>query len=334
MSHDDTAWTHEEIPDLHGKTIVITGANSGIGYEAALHLAGRGAHVVFACRNEEKANEAMAQVQQRYPEALLSLIPLDLADLTSVRAFVDAFCSEHDQLNVLINNAGIMAIPRRETADGFEMQLGTNHLGHFALTGLLIERLLHTPASRVVNVSSLAHRFGALRFDDIQGKRSYDPWRAYGQSKLANLSFTYELDYRLRRHHADTIAVACHPGWAATNLQAVGPQMSNSPIKAKFSALGNQLFAQSAYMGALPTLYAAAADDVASGDFIGPDGLMQARGYPKKVRSNSASQSVEAGQKLWEVSMQLTGVRYKALGERPERIGSTRQGDLASAIQA
>ncbi len=310
MSQSTTAWTHEDIHDLTGQTIVVTGANSGIGFEATLHLAGKGAHVVLASRNEEKATAAIAKIARRFPHAQTSFIRLDLADLSSVQSFADAFLENHDRLDVLINNAGIMAIPKRKTTDGFEMQLGTNHLGHFALTGLLLPRLLSTENSRIVNVSSMAHRFGKIRFDDLHGDRTYDPWKAYGQSKLANLLFTYELDHRLRTQHADTIAVACHPGYSATNLQAVGPQMSNSSFMERMSALGNQVVAQSAYMGALPTLYAATADDIAGGDYIGPDGAFEMRGYPKKVKSNARSQSVETGRKLWEVSARLTGIHY------------------------
>ncbi len=315
--HRDTAWTHEDIHDLTGKTIIVTGANSGIGFEAATHLAAKGAHIVMACRNEQKATHAIKLITQRFDKAQISFIPLDLADLKSIKAFTETFLKNHDRLDVLINNAGIMAIPKRSTKDGFEMQLGTNHLGHFALTGHLLNTLLNTPESRVVSVSSVAHRMGKIRFRDLHGDKKYDPWKAYGQSKLANLLFTYELDHRLRSIHADTIAVACHPGYSSTNLQLVGPQMQNSSLKEKLNALGNQVIAQSAYMGALPTLYAATADDVAGGDYIGPDGFMEMRGYPKKVTSNSASQSVETGRKLWEVSTQLTDVHYDALSISP-----------------
>lgn len=313
-----SAWTHEDIHDLTGQTIIVTGANSGIGYEATLHLASKGADVILASRNEEKATRAIAKIQKRFPEAKTSFIQLDLADLASVQNFADTFLANHDRLDVLINNAGIMAIPKRKTADGFEMQFGTNHLGHYALTGLLIHRLIETEHSRVVNVSSVAHRTGKIRFDDLHGDRKYNPWRAYGQSKLANLLFTYELDHRLRQLHADTIVVACHPGYSSTNLLTAGPQMNNSSLMAKMNTLSTQVLAQSAYMGALPTLYAATADDVAGGDYIGPDGLMEMRGYPKKVKSNAASQNVEHGRKLWEVSSQLTGIHYDVLSREAE----------------
>ena len=306
-------WTADDIPPQAGRTIVITGANSGIGYEAARELVAKGAHVILACRDQTKGRSALESITAVQPSASVELMELDLADLGSIRRFVAAARAACPALHVLCNNAGVMAIPRRTTRDGFEMQFGTNHLGHFALTGLLLERLLATPGARVVTVSSGAHKFGVMRWNDLQGERSYGSWRAYGQSKLANLLFTYEMQRRLATAHAELISVACHPGYAATNLQAAGPRMQGSSIGEAVWGFANRLLAQSAAMGALPTLYAATAPDVRGGDYIGPDGLGEQWGHPKKVRSNARSHDPEAQRRLWEISEQLVGVRYDAL---------------------
>jgi NAD(P)-dependent dehydrogenase (short-subunit alcohol dehydrogenase family) len=238
---------------------------------------------------------------------------LDLADLKSIRRCADAVRGAHPALHGLINNAGVMAIPYRRTADGFEMQFGTNHLGHFALTGLLLDRLLATPGARVVTVSSNAHKFAAMRWDDLQWTRGYRKWFAYSQSKLANLLFANELQRRLAAANAGAISVACHPGYAATNLQGVGPRMQGSSIGEVVMEFANRVFAQNAAMGALPTLYAATAPDVRGGDYIGPDGLGEQWGHPKKVRANARANDPEAQRRLWEASERLTGVRYGAL---------------------
>ncbi len=308
MSH---AWTADAIPDLSGKVIVVTGANSGIGLEAARELARHRAHVVLACRNPSKAEGALAALRAEVADASVETMPLDLASLASVRAFAGAFHDKHERLDVLCNNAGIMAIPLTRTTDGFEMQIGTNHLGHFALTGLLLDVLESTPHSRVVTVSSGAHRIGRIRLDDLNWQQGYRKWAAYGQSKLANLLFAYELQRRFEAARANTASVACHPGYAATNLQAVGPQMQGSSRMERLMELGNRLAAQSAHMGALPTLYAATAPDVAGGDFIGPDGFGQTWGHPKKVQSNRRSHDRTVAAGLWQLSEKLTGVVYK-----------------------
>src|SRR5580693_2780259 len=227
---DKKAWTADDIPDLSGKTIVVTGGNSGIGYEAALEFARKRAEVILACRDLGKARTAAAQIGASAPGAKVEVMELDLSNLASVRGFSDAFHLQHPALHVLCNNAGVMAIPYRKTADGFEMQFGTNHLGHFALTGLLLDRLLATAGARVVNVSSSAHRMGSIRFDDLQWSNGYRKWMAYGQSKLANLLFTFELQRKVYAAGKKLLAVACHPGYAATNLQAVGPQMSGQSV--------------------------------------------------------------------------------------------------------
>jgi NAD(P)-dependent dehydrogenase (short-subunit alcohol dehydrogenase family) len=288
----------------------VTGANSGLGFETSRVLAARGAHVVMACRNPEKAKDALETIRRVTPDADAVTMPLDLASLASIRGFADAFLAEHSSLHVLIDNAGVMAIPQRRTADGFEMQLGTNHLGHFALTGLLLPRLLATPASRVVVMTSLAHRLGRIDFDDLQGERSYGAWRAYGQSKLANLLFTFELERRLARNGSSTIAVACHPGYAATQLQFAGPILAQSSFRKKVMAFGNQLFAQTAAMGALPSLYAATVAGVQSGDYFGPDGFFEMGGHPRRVRAVARAHDEALAQRLWQVSEALTGVRY------------------------
>ena len=308
-------WTANDIPDQSGKTIVVTGGNSGIGYEAALQLAGKGARVILACRDPERGRAAAAGIKEKSANATVDFMQLDLASLASIGAFAAAFFEKHSALNGLCNNAGVMALPYRKTADGFEMQFGTNHLGHFALTGLLLERILVTPGARVVNVSSNAHRFGAMNFDNLNSEKGYGKWSAYGQSKLANLLFTYELQHRLAAAKANAIAVACHPGYAATNLQAVGPRMEGSTLIESITDFGNRFLAQSAVMGALPTLYAASAPAVHGGDYIGPDGFLEQWGHPKKTTSNARSHDRAAARKLWELSEELTSVRYAALSK-------------------
>ena len=303
-------WIEQDIPTLTGKVAVITGANSGIGYEAAEILARRGAHVVLAVRSENKGVKAAREIRSRLPTADLEVMVLDLASQASIHAFADAFVAKHDRLDLLINNAGVMAIPRRETVDGFEMQLGTNHLGHFALTGVLLPVILKTAKARIVTVSSGVHQMGRINFDDLQSRRSYKKWGAYSQSKLANLLFAYELQRKLAAAGSNAISVAAHPGYAATNLQGVGPQMDGSRIQGAAMSFLNRVVAQSAEMGSLPTVYAAASPDVHGGDYIGPGGLMEARGWPKKVQSNGRSHDEADATRLWAISEQLTGVTY------------------------
>ena len=307
------AWTADAIPDLSGRTLIVTGGNSGLGFETARALARRGARVVLACRNPEKAREAIAKLHAENPRADLEGMALDLASLASVRAFAKRFLAENDALHGLVNNAGVMALPRCETVDGFEMQLGTNHFGHFALTGLLLEALLATPGSRVVNLSSTMHKTGRMRFDDLHGERSYGKWTAYGQSKLANLLFTYELQRRLAAKRAATISVASHPGYAATNLQFAGPRMQGSALLEAGAGLLNRILSQSAEMGALPSLYAATAPGVQGGDYFGPGGFAEMWGPPRKVGSSARSHDASAAARLWEISEDATGIRFEAL---------------------
>jgi len=301
------------LPDQRGRTAIVTGGNSGIGLEAARMLAQKGARIVLGCRNAEKAKTAVDAIGHAAPGAQVEVLPLDLASLASVREFARAYAAKHARLDLLVNNAGVMAIPRRETADGFEMQLGTNHLGHFALTGLLLELLLAMPGARIVNVSSGAHRAGKMRFDDLQSTRSYARWGAYGQSKLANLLFTFELQRRLGQRKLTQISVACHPGWAATDLQFVAARMDGSRLLALASGIGNRLLAQSAADGALPTVKAAIAPDVAGGDYYGPDGFGELWGTPKKVGCSARARSDTDARQLFAVSEELTGVRFAAL---------------------
>jgi len=303
------AWGTKDIPDLSGKTVLITGANSGLGLEAARMFAAKGAEVVLACRRPSAADEAVATIRAESPSAKLEVLELDLADLASVRKAAATFTAKHRRLDVLLNNAGIMAIPRRETKDGFEMQLGTNHLGHYALTGLLLDTLLATPGSRVVNVASGAHLIGRMNFDDLHGKKRYSKWGAYGQSKLSNLLFTLELSKRLASKGGSTIALAAHPGYASTNLQAVGPKMENSSIAESFVTLGNAIFAQSAHAGALPLVRAAVDPDAKSNDYFGP-AIGGFRGAPTHNGRSSRAKDGASAQRLWEASRTATGVAY------------------------
>ncbi len=303
-------WTAKDIADQTGRTIVVTGANSGIGLEAVRSLAAAGAHVVLACRDPKRGQQAADELRSEQPAASIELALLDLASLASVRDFAKQFSDSHERLDILVNNAGVMAIPQRSTADGFEMQLGTNHLGHFALTGLLLPRLLATEDSRVVNVSSTAHKTGRMNFDDLQSEKRYSRWGAYGQSKLANLLFSYELQRRLAAAGHDTTSVACHPGWSATNLQTAGPKMDGSRLWQRLAELGNRLFSQDAAMGCLPTLYAATAPGVEGGDYIGPDRMFETWGHPTKVSSSARSHDRDAADRLWRRSEELTAVRF------------------------
>lgn len=299
-----------DVPDQSKKIFVITGANSGIGYEAALVLAKKGADVTLACRSVEKAEAAVGLLRLAAPDATLRVKALDLSDLASVRAFAESFSGENERLDCLINNAGVMALPRTLTKDGFEMQIGTNHLGHFALTGLLLDRLVAAPSARVVTVSSQAHRVGTIDFDDMMGERRYDKWRAYGQSKLANLLFTLGLSRRLAEKHRNVLALAAHPGYAATDLQRRGPEASKSRLMGSLMAASNAIFAQSASKGALPTLRAATDPAAENGDYFGPGGPFESFGSPVKVKGNAKSQDVAVADRLWEASEKLTGVRY------------------------
>jgi NAD(P)-dependent dehydrogenase (short-subunit alcohol dehydrogenase family) len=299
-------WTAADIPDQEGRTAVVTGANSGLGLAAARELARAGADVVLACRNTAKGDAAAATVAAETVGAKVEVRALDLAGLESVREFAARFSAERGGLDILLNNAGVMAAPRRETADGFESQLGTNHLGHFALTGLLLSQLEGRENARVVTVSSTAHKFGRIRFDDLQGERSYRRWRAYGQAKLANVLFALELDRRLSAAGSTVKSLAAHPGYAATNLQSASPP----PVERAIFRVTNLLLAQSAEQGALPSLYAATLPNLGGGLFVGPDGFEEQRGYPRVTKPAKAGRDEQTAKRLWTVSEELTGVGY------------------------
>jgi NAD(P)-dependent dehydrogenase (short-subunit alcohol dehydrogenase family) len=309
-----TRWTSTDIPDLTGTTAVVTGANSGLGLVTAEQLSRHGASVTLAVRDTQRGDTAAGNILERNPQANVSVAALDLADLGSVRTFAEHWSAAHPAgLNLLVNNAGVMALPRRESADGYEMQFATNHLGHFALTGLLLSSLVaagaHQP-SRVVTLSSQAHRMGRMNFADLQGVAKYRPWGAYGQSKLANLLFANELSRRLRLAALPVISLAAHPGYASTNLQSAGPRMKGSRWGERTTSVANRLFGQSAEMGALPTLYAATQPHLPSGVYIGPDGFGEQRGHPTLVGMTSAALNRADAEQLWAVSEDLTQVVY------------------------
>ena len=297
-------WDAERIPDQSGRIAVVTGANSGLGLVTARELARRGALVVLACRNMDKGRTALAEVKATASGPTPELVPLDLASLSSVRTFAEGFTRAHDGLDLLINNAGVMAAPRRFTEDGFELHLGTNHLGHFALTNQLLAHMEGRDDARVVTLSSNAHKtVRHIAFDNLNGERHYFRWNAYGQSKLANLLFALELDRRLRARGSTVKSLAAHPGYAATNLQsAAAPLFDRLVMK-----VGNAVVAQDDEMGALPVLYAATEPGLEGGTYVGPDGIGEQRGHPKIVRPNRVARDEESARRLWEVSAEVTG---------------------------
>jgi NAD(P)-dependent dehydrogenase (short-subunit alcohol dehydrogenase family) len=298
-------WTTADIPDQTGRVAVITGSNTGLGFETAAALAAKGAHVVLAVRNLDKGKDAELLIRKRSPNADLALQELDLSSLESTRAAAEQLRADHDRIDLLINNAGVMYTPKQTTKDGFEMQFGTNHLGHFAFTGLLLDRMLSVAGSRIVTVSSVGHRILAdIHFDDLQWERRYNRVAAYGQAKLANLLFTYELQRRLAPH-ATTIAAAAHPGGSDTELGRYTPAALRPVIDLFFKRL-----AQEAAMGALPQLRAATDPAVLGGQYYGPDGFGGMRGYPKVVGSSKKSHDADRQRRLWAVSEDLTGVTY------------------------
>ena len=298
-------WTAADIPDQTGRVAVITGANTGLGYETAAALAGHGAQVVLAVRNLDKGKAAADLIARRHPAAQVTVQELDLTSLESVREAAGQLRTAYDGIDLLVNNAGVMWTPKSTTKDGFELQFGTNHLGHFAFTGLLLDRLLPVEGSRVVTVSSVGHRILAdIHFDDLQWERRYNRVAAYGQAKLANLLFTYELQRRLA-HHGTTLAAAAHPGGSNTELGRNVP----APLMPVFN-LVTPLIGQSAEMGALPTLRAATDSGVLGGEYYGPDGFGETRGFPKVVASSDKSHDVALQRRLWSVSEELTGVAY------------------------
>lgn len=305
-------WTANAIPPQAGKRALVTGANSGIGYQAALELARHGAHVMLACRDAGKGEAAVQRVRREAPGASVEAILLDLASLGSVRAVAEQIEGSGRPLDLLINNAGVMAFPERQlTGDGFERQFGTNHLGHFALTGLLLPALLRAPAPRVVTVASLAHRNGKIELDNLQSERKYVPWVAYQNSKLANLLFAKELDRRARAQRSKLVSIPVHPGVSRTSIVSNGPGAGDLRSKLLFT-FGKPLTQDDA-MGALPALYAATDPQAQGGEYIGPDGFLEMRGYPKVVTPRPNALDEDAAKKLWQASEQLTGVVYPLL---------------------
>ena len=301
------AWTADDIPDQTGKVAIVTGANTGIGYEIARALSHKNAIVILACRNSIKGEAALHRILQEQSTARVCLMSLDLADLSSIHGFAEDFADRHDRADILVNCAGVMATRFAKTVDGFELQFGTNHLGHFALTGLLLDDILSTPHARVVTMSSGGHSFARMEFDNLNGQKHYNPQTAYAQSKLANLLFTYELQRRLAALRQDAIAAAAHPGWTRTELA----------VHWRMVRVLSRLIGQTAEMGALPALYAATATDVQGGDYYGPEGWMGVRGYPAKSRSSESSYDLEIAARLWSVSEELTGVRYLDTPRQP-----------------
>jgi NAD(P)-dependent dehydrogenase (short-subunit alcohol dehydrogenase family) len=308
-----TPWTADRIPSQSGKTALVTGANSGIGFQAALELARHGAHVLLSARDTTKGEAAVQRIRIAAPGASVEVVLLDMASLASIRSFAENFAARGVALDLLINNAGVMALPERKlTADGFEMQMGTNHFGHFALTGLLIPQLLAAHAPRVVTVSSLAHRNGKIDFANLQSEKKYVPWDAYNASKLANLLFANELDRRARAVKSKLVSIPVHPGVATTSILANGP--GEADLKARLVKFLAPILFQNDAMGALPTLYAATAPEARGGEYIGPNGFMAFKGYPAIEQPKPQALDTATAEKLWTVSEELTGVVYPPLG--------------------
>ena len=300
-------WTFDNIPDLSGKTMIVTGGNSGLGFEAVKALSANGSETILACRNIKNGNTAKKEIQEVHPNAKINVMNLDLADLESVRSFVKKFNEKYSKLDVLLNNAGIVC-PYKKTKDGFEMQIGTNHLGHFALTGLLLQHLKNTEGSRVVNVSSIGHKSGKMNFNNFMFENGgYSIFKAYANTKLANLLFTYELQRRFEKFDVDCIAVAAHPGVAKSNLSKY---ITKKPLYKIGMAIANSIMSQSTSMGALPEIRASVDSLVKGGDYFGPGGFQEWSGYPIPVKSNDASHDLGNAERLWEVSEDLTKIRY------------------------
>ncbi|MGW3668416.1 oxidoreductase [Streptomyces sp. NPDC005141] len=306
-----SGWNAQAVPDQRGRTAVVTGANSGLGYVTARELARQGARIVLACRSEVRGAEAVDRLVAEVPGAEAEFMRLDLGELDSVREFASVCERTHDRLDLLVNNAGVMALPLGRTADGFETQFGVNHLGHFALTGLLLPMIAETPGARIVTVSSMVHALSNIDIDDLNSEKGpYRRWIAYARSKTANLLFTHELARRLSGAGSDVVAAAAHPGYASTNLQTAGPRLEGRKGAERFMEIGNRVFAQSAEAGALPTLYAATAPGVRPDTFVGPSFAMW-RGSPATSWRAGWTRDDIAGERLWAASEELTGVTYE-----------------------
>jgi len=301
-------WTLEQVPDLKGKTIIVTGGNSGLGFESVKVFAMKGADVILASRDTDRGEESKNRIMRLYSKASIRVMQLDLADLSSVRQFAEVFNKNHHKLDILLNNAGIMMPPYQLTKDGFESQMGINHLGHFALTGLLLDKIKRAPGSRIVTISSSGHKYGKMDFSNFlfENGRGYSPLKAYARSKLCNLLFSYELQRRFEATGLDAMALAAHPGVADTNL---GRYIEKKLVVRMMLPLW-KAFTQSAAMGALPGIRAAVDPQVKGSEYFGPGGYREMKGYPVIVRSSKASQSNSDAKRLWELSEQLTGVVY------------------------
>ncbi len=307
-------WTAAELPPQTGRTALVTGANSGIGYQTALELARKGGSVLLACRNPAKAAEAAARIRVETPGAAVEVAELDVASLASVRAFAAAYAARGAALDVLVNNAGIMApLTRKVTAEGFEVQMATNHLGHFLLTALLLPALKRAQAPRVVNVASIAHKRGTMDFGDLMSERRYIPWSAYARTKLANLLFAHELRRRAEAAGSKVLSVAAHPGVARTRIVQNGMGGGKPTLVTRTVEWFMPLFSHSEAQGALPILYAAAMPDVRAGEYYGPHGFREMTGFPVRVRSTALSHDAETARRLWDESVRLTGADYSAL---------------------
>lgn len=303
-------WDVSYMPSQEGRIVIVTGANSGIGYYTSKGLAMKGAHVVMACRSRDKAKQAAALIKKDIPEAKLTVMDLDLSDLSSIKRFAESFMNSFDKLDILINNAGLMAIPYRKTRDGFEMQFAVNHLGHFALTGRLFKLMRSTPGSRIVVLASSAEKMGKIDLTDLNREKRYRSWQAYFGSKLANMLFMLHLSQKLGLETYDMIAVAAHPGYSASNILEKGPAMKGRNWLVKAGHLANRIAAQSAEMGALPTLYAATEEHIENGSYYGPGGFLGMRGYPARTSPRSKRITAKLMSELWKQSEVLTGVSF------------------------
>ena len=321
-----TRWTADDVPSQAGRTFIVTGANSGLGYVTTRELARHGAHVIMTARDRAKGERALEQLRTRRPDSSLEVRHLDLSDLESVKAFAQGILADRVPVDVLINNAGIMMPPRSLTRQGFELQFGTNHLGHFALTGLLQDRLRAGRDSRVVTVSSTAHKSGSIHFDDLTGERRYARWAFYAQSKFATTVFGLELDRRLRAAGTPVKSILAHPGYSVTNLQTSGP----TGVLNLMMRVSNRLIAQDVEVGVLSQLYAATDPTVEGGQFIGPDGLAELWGYPTIVQPIAAARVPETALRLWQISEELTGVRFDLPAGRMPTADTSHPGPLAA----
>jgi len=303
-------WKSSEIADLRGKVCVVTGANSGLGYQTALQLASKNAKVIMACRNFGKAADSRQQILKARPDSEVEIMQVDLGDFDSVRHFANEFNEKYQKLDLLINNAGIGGFPFSKSKDGFETHFAINHLGHYLLTGLLMEALKTAPKARIVSVSSIMNRIGNHDFSDVNYEnRKYNKWHAYGRSKMANVLFSNELNRKLAKNNINAIAVTAHPGYSSTNFQEKGPQAFNSKLDELAMNVSNALFAQNEKMGALPVLYAACGSDIQGGDYVGPS-FFRLRGYPAKQKARGAAYDTVMAAKLWKLSEEMTGFQY------------------------